>query len=357
MLSDAADEAIIIAEDWIFVNSALATMQSQNWATQLEEVAAMRKDLNARIAKYFPRFKNPPQIISPDIFTKLEMALARCIEAETVWKELAAKKGEVWLYSFGEQDLTFSATDQSWVADFRQIQNYLENKPLFLKYLLPLAQTLTETTSEGDISHLVALKAGLAELETEVGFSGVAEIPLKILPLEDFLNLMREGYVVDDFGVGLQHGELTHRLHWYSIIKAYQSGQLNLNHPPIEVYKAINLPRFAQGRDGSSIWAELFDQSVSASADNYCDGGTLNRDLLEADPHWDKINIGLAEREEDYQRPNTVGLEPISQALSELRRSRIGLVERVATPAEKSNSLWVNYGFPTPSAVRAFQNL
>ncbi len=357
MLAASAVEARITTEDWAFASNALVTMQQDGWATQLDRVAAMRKELDTRLVKYLPRFKNPAEINNQQVLNVLEKALALCIEAESFWKELAANKGEVWLYSFGENDLTFAKTDQGWVDDFRRVQNYLKTKPIFLKHLLPLAQTLSEMVSKDKITKLAALKAALAEVEEAAGFSGVAEIPLEILPIEDFLNLMREGYVVDDFGVGLQHGELTHRIHWYSIIKAYQSQQLKLNHPPIEVYKAINQPRFAQGRDGNSVWAELFDQSVTASADNYCDGGTLNRDLLEADPNWDRINIGLAEREENYQRQDIAGLEPISQALSELRRSRIALVEQVATPAEKNNSLWLDYGFPPPSAIKAFQNL
>ena len=35
--------------------------------------------------------------------------------------------------------------------------------------------------------------------------------------------LLHGGAVLDDFGVGLQHGELTHRIQWYAIIDYMQT--------------------------------------------------------------------------------------------------------------------------------------
>jgi Family of unknown function (DUF5636) len=66
--------------------------------------------------------------------------------------------------------------------------------------------------------------------------AGIPKIIGNIHPT-DFMVLLKHGYMFKDVGAESAHGEFTHRLQWYAIIKA--QGELNLANKPIDLYKKM----------------------------------------------------------------------------------------------------------------------
>jgi hypothetical protein len=91
--------------------------------------------------------------------------------------------------------------------------------------------------------------------------AGVPKIIGAIHPT-DFMVLLKHGYAFKDVGAESAHGEFTHRLQWYAIIRS--RGALGLTQEPIDLYKKMwftstkgtdNL----QGGRQLYMWMALFD--------------------------------------------------------------------------------------------------
>lgn len=61
-----------------------------------------------------------------------------------------------------------------------------------------------------------------------------------------------------DPGVGVLHGEFTHRIQWYLVCEHAQSSG-SLHHPPADIFKACARPGFCQGFNNSSVWDMVFE--------------------------------------------------------------------------------------------------
>ncbi len=118
-----------------------------------------------------------------------------------------------------------------------------------------------------------ALNQALTEKEAEHGFSTAKIIPLGVLPSKLFLTLPAQGYVVQDIGASLDHGEFTHRLQWRSMIESFDqerdSKKLTWKHTPYELFTLIgqrdlNLAIDDQSKPewerGNSVWVHLMDK-------------------------------------------------------------------------------------------------
>jgi len=80
--------------------------------------------------------------------------------------------------------------------------------------------------------------------------------------------LLRHGYQFKDVAAGAYHGEYTHRLQWYAILK----GNLGLANTPLDIYRSLGF-KFAKGdkdvpADESAqlwMWQALFDTAETES--------------------------------------------------------------------------------------------
>jgi hypothetical protein len=99
---------------------------------------------------------------------------------------------------------------------------------------------------------------------------GVPKLIGSIAPM-DFMILLKHGYAFKDLAAESGHGEFTHRLQWYAIIRA--KGELKLSHEPIDLYKKMwftatkgtqNIPTNL----GLYMWVALLDNLTNENEAN-----------------------------------------------------------------------------------------
>ena len=74
--------------------------------------------------------------------------------------------------------------------------------------------------------------------------------------------LFKYGYHWKDPGVGWGHGEYTHRIHWYMVIKQNEENGAWLKHTPIQLFRACADQIWLHGKNKNAqtgIWDDLFD--------------------------------------------------------------------------------------------------
>lgn len=88
--------------------------------------------------------------------------------------------------------------------------------------------------------------------------------------------LLRHGYQFKDVAAGPYHGEYTHRLQWYAIMRAKATGAITLHNSPLEIFKSMGYtvskadkkptvgapPVIPEGRH-LYVWEMLFDAGKS----------------------------------------------------------------------------------------------
>lgn len=180
-------------------------------------------------------------------------------------------------------------------ADFKKMRAIIENRSKMIELLEPLAQSIEADLPKGHeptgADFLRVLQAQLGHYEQLVGFRPVTVVPMGILSAETFLGLVGDGHILDDFGAGIVHGEMIHRIQWHALSRAIsvdftspQSPAGDWQFTALQLYKRMNQPPFSNDRAGSgaSRWGQMIDRGVSSTEKHYAFPGTLNRDLLEA---------------------------------------------------------------------------
>ena len=109
----------------------------------------------------------------------------------------------------------------------------------------------------------------LRQMEDEHGFRHEHPIPTRVLSLRDFSLLLLAGYMLNDVGVPLAHGELSHNIQWAAIMADYEANPGEYTLVPIQIFTGIGthdakLPALAGQRFGferavHSLWALVFD--------------------------------------------------------------------------------------------------
>jgi hypothetical protein len=329
--ASAAHLAVIKADGYAYA------VQNPAFAANSELIGEARRDIKAMRAQYGTKTGRSTQqalfnfIVSvDDKLTKAEQARVSKLGA-TAYKYGDPESGEI------------TAETQAYLNAFDAIKEFLARKADVLRHLQPLAAPVNDASDK-----LAALKQELRRKEAEAGF-GAPKVPLGILPGDVFVGLLRSGTVLDDFGAGLQHGELSHRIQWYAIIDFMQGEGKNderlAKHTPLDLFKKINDAPYSPDRQGNTMWGSVLDAGTKADAPTYSAPGTLNRDLLEASG-IKPTGVGLAERGVAYQAPDTKGLESIGLALQQLRELRMKQAEELGGIDDPK---WKGYGVPTPA--------
>jgi hypothetical protein len=215
-----------------------------------------------------------------------------------------------------------------YIDEFKLINAFLEDKDQVIQNVRWIAE---QVKTVKDNEKLEELKQALAAVEQGGGFPKAVVIPMGILPSEVFLRFTAEA-VMDDYGAGVVHGELSHRLQWAAIIHYIRDNKDSFSHTPWELYKQMSSPPFSGGRftPGSSMWGATVDANTLQHGNNYHSPATLNRDLLESVPeehdahHGHSEKFPLPERPKDYAPPKHLAkMAPIGIALSLLREERV----------------------------------
>ena len=120
----------------------------------------------------------------------------------------------------------------------------------------------------------------LEHFEAKCWFPSTHLLPIGILDADGFFWLIENGYMVKDYGAGVEHGEFTHRLQWHCISRAItrhftdpNPGSNGWHHSPLELYTKLGsaqarLP--VEGNDmdfcpqQSTLWGYLFDAASKA---------------------------------------------------------------------------------------------
>lgn len=337
-------EVQVVVDDWLFAQWLLADMSDPQWKTDADNVGDAVRELDSRIKKYNAfsarQFNNGIVVI-------LDKARQQATAAMREWvqrKDLP--KGG---FEYGDKQGQLNPELAGFMKDYEGIERFLANKAHVLKFMRWLSKIIA---AEDD--KVTALKMELSRVEAEAGFRAGPVVPLGILPADAFFGLLAEGHVLDDYGAGLQHGELSHRLQWYAIFRAWNIGELEIDHTPIELYRRLGQPPFSQSRTGSSMWGYLLDSSISPNEPSYRFPGTLNRDLVQSNPAWDRSGPGQHGYREvkTYQLPDTEGLEPLGEALAQLKEIRTLELAKTDKGALESDQ-WQRFGTPTAPAVEA----
>jgi hypothetical protein len=163
------------------------------------------------------------------------------------------------------------------------------------------------TKDEGKVfaihKHHKVMTSFFAQYEAKAGFNtGMlpdslqtgelpAQLPNSPATLTAFVNptqfrkyLFQYGYHWKDAGVGWNHGEFTHRIHWYIVLEHLKKNPNWLEHKPIDLFRACALPQWRHTKDpNQGVWDDIFDDL--SSKDTFRSPETLHGYLkLAADP-------------------------------------------------------------------------
>lgn len=98
------------------------------------------------------------------------------------------------------------------------------------------------------------------------------------LPADVFRRyLLKHGFHWNDIGVAENHGEFTHRLHWYIICSELMGNPNWLQHEPIDLFKKCATAETVNSDAASnkSIWDRLFDHIGETSTDGPAAGTAI----------------------------------------------------------------------------------
>lgn len=158
--------------------------------------------------------------------------------------------------------------------DFLDIQALLADETQVGNYFLELSLEIDKRCEEQKIKPTRALSLILQELERKHGFRQIVPIYTGFVTRDDFLAGLRGGVVAKDVGAGPMHGEHTHRIQWYIIMRAYEEDDLftSSDHTPLEVYQAIGNSKYVDELKTINVVGTMWDQ------------------LVDTPPSWDKKN-------------------------------------------------------------------
>jgi Family of unknown function (DUF5636) len=179
-----------------------------------------------------------------------------------------------WLKFFPDLSNGQYGLGKEHLADLMRFQKLLIAEAEVIENLKPLESRVKQIREQNqNASAADALGQALTEKETEHGFSNAKIIPLGVLPSKLFLTLPAQGYVVQDIGASLDHGEFTHRLQWRSMIESFdrERAQKNITwrYTPFELFTLIgqrDLQAAIADQDrpdwerGNSVWVHLMDK-------------------------------------------------------------------------------------------------
>lgn len=164
--------------------------------------------------------------------------------------------------------------------DFERIGALLAAPAEVRRLLAPLEHDLA---ADDELS----LTKALERYEAMCRFPSLHVIPLGFLPAPVFLEMIGKGILFKDFGAGVAHGPLTHRLQWHAIMREITADfsvavdtARGWKHTPLQLYTALGKPPFDKGRlTGNALWGRLLDQS-DTPAGTYSAPATMNADLM-----------------------------------------------------------------------------
>ena len=344
IFDDLEKEASATHLDVVKTDGYLYAAKRPEFAENSDLIADARGEVRSMMKRYGNKHGKSTQQALYDFIVTANDALAQ------VERNRIQTLGGADNYNYGDSKTgKIDPEVQGYLDAFNVVSKFLDDKPAVLRHLQPLAEPVNKTEQKLD-----ALKQELRRKESEAGF-GAPKVPLGILPGEVFVSLLRDGTVLDDFGAGLQHGELSHRIQWYAIIDFMQNEGKELpalqKYTPLDLFKQINAKGFSPNRQGNTMWGTVLDKGTSASSTTYRAPGTLNRDLLESSSKFQAKGVGLAERDEKYKLPTeTKGLASIGEALIELRNLRMEQAEKIGgvEGTKEDQTQWEKYGTPTP---------
>jgi hypothetical protein len=154
------------------------------------------------------------------------------------------------------------------------------------------------------VKHKKVLTGFFAQWESWHGFNQGSQkegerLPPRPATLTDFVHaddfrayLLKHAYHWKDAGVGVRHGEFTHRIHWYMVCEKYKDSEGSwLSTKPVELFKTLAepetinqaIPWSASETRKVSVWDQLVDNGETCV--------DLNRSGSGNCPHYNKANL------------------------------------------------------------------
>lgn len=206
---------------------------------------------------------------------------------------------------------------QAMFDDFCAIGSFLSDEPLCLQHLAQLNESLVahamqlkvlgkmttfkpfgeskQLVKKGKVEHegieyaihkhYKVLTSFLTDFEAKAGFNTGSlppdptaskpppKLPAKppslttFVPVDAFRTyLLKYAYHWKDAGVGVRHGEFTHRIQWYMVLMELKDKPDWLAHKPIELFRACALPVWRHANDSAKgVWDDVFDDNTPTS--------------------------------------------------------------------------------------------
>ena len=161
----------------------------------------------------------------------------------------------------------FPAADAvRWSSDYSRIQALLRDKAWMIRLLKDLDRDLRARGMKPGKWVPKALTNALTDMERKHGFGTARLLPIGLVPGNLWLELIRRGFAQPkDPGAGLSHGEFTHRIQWWAIMRDYERNRGLYRHTPLELYKKLGDPaitatvRTSSGPMARSLFGYLMD--------------------------------------------------------------------------------------------------
>lgn len=155
--------------------------------------------------------------------------------------------------------------------------------------------------------------------------------------------LLRHGYQFKDVGAGERHGEFTHRLQWYAVMRAVELGLIKLNNPAIEIFKSMALLS-AQGSANIEvgkhlyIWESLFDCAINQAGANVFKTLALSPDTYNCP---EVLNISLAKLPPgvEYNEQNAANLYSLRVILTVRFKKRAAERELITNGSQSETAM------------------
>ncbi len=184
------------------------------------------------------------------------------------------------------------------IPEIFTIHQIVKDRTEFTALLQGLESRLGREKMQGKEMTPELLKNILREKEAQHGFPDIEALPAGVLSPQLFLSVTHWGYMLNDLGAGLEHGEFTHRLQWYAIMTKFEQDLergVRWAYTPLELFAGIgtrDLQTKLANEKSQLLWVYLMDLYGQSEGRGYEFHDNLMDDFKTSRPGSTPNNVG-----------------------------------------------------------------
>jgi hypothetical protein len=168
----------------------------------------------------------------------------------------------------------------TYTEDYIRLYALMLNRELVLAQIKKLNNEMNQKVllnTTGANSEFGKLSTALSYYETRCWFPNVHIVLVGLLAADDFLKIMKSGYIPKDVGAGATHGEFSHRLQWHAVMRIATNDfstakAAGWDHAPYELFVRLG----EKPEIDRPVWGVIFDAQGQCG---YRDPSSLNGDI------------------------------------------------------------------------------